>query len=147
MQTAIGKKWKVAVLLLVIIAHTILVMSLLAATNKLKKPTEIPKNTPVEVNLEMGSTEFEKGAQLSKDPCSKSYIGLGIRHWGGDIIEIAPDSPIERAGVRATDVILNPWVLGRNRYPLGTKIVLEIERDSKQISIVATIGVICEKDQ
>jgi hypothetical protein len=61
-------------------------------------------------------------------PQCDGYDGVGIRHaLGGHILDVAPRSPAERAGIAAGDVLLDPLGIDL-RQPAGTTVRLSTQR-------------------
>lgn len=84
-------------------------------------------------------------AAAVETPClGHSYRGIGIKHFWGPIQDIGAGSPAERAGLREGDLLMNDDILGPDRYPIGTRLVLRIERDGRTMDVPVTIGEICE---
>ncbi len=74
------------------------------------------------------------------------YTGIGARVNGaGFIIDLAPDGPAERAGLRPGDAILNIEDLPIDVYPVGHLVPLRLLRDGAETRTVVRIGAICNE--
>lgn len=80
------------------------------------------------------------------DAVCDSYRGVGVRMGGGgEIIDVAPGGPADRAGVRLGDRLLNEDEFGGDRYPNGTVLVMRIERDGVPLQFTVTVRPICQE--
>lgn len=74
------------------------------------------------------------------------YTGIGARvNSAGFIIDLAPDGPAERAGLRPGDAILNIEDLPIDVYPVGHMVSLRLLRDGAEARAVVRIGAICNE--
>jgi membrane-associated protease RseP (regulator of RpoE activity) len=74
------------------------------------------------------------------------YTGIGARvNQAGFIIDLAPDGPAERAGVRPGDAILNIQELPIDFYPVGQPVALRLLRDGAEVRTIVRIGAICNE--
>lgn len=76
--------------------------------------------------------------------CEDSYRGVGFRLNVIDaVMDVAPGSPAERAGMRVGDNVLNEPIFGGNRHPLGTTLVAKVERMGQTLELPMVTGNIC----
>lgn len=142
-----------------VLLHIAIVAALLHITNKIGAPPGHlgrddlrllderklkAKGEPL-ITVPVKLAEFGKPASIDPPCLGPSYRGIGIRrYFGGAIFEVAPGSPAEQSGLRIGDVMLNDEILGPDRYPVGTKLVLRMERDGREFDAPIVIGEICE---
>jgi predicted metalloprotease with PDZ domain len=76
--------------------------------------------------------------------CDKHYLGIGVTHSSlfGEITNVAPGGPADKAGIRVGDIPLDSLNI-RDKYPEGTVITIPILRDGITHNIPVTIGKIC----
>jgi len=74
------------------------------------------------------------------------YTGIGARvNAAGFVVDVAPDGPAERAGLRAGDAILNLEDLPIDVYPAGQSVDVRLLRDGQEHAAVVRIGPICNE--
>jgi predicted metalloprotease with PDZ domain len=85
----------------------------------------------------------------SDAPCpGKWYRGVGLRGaWFNYIVrEVAPGGPAAKAGIQVDDEILNPDILGADRYVTGHVINLRVQRAGVIFEVPVTIGRVCAEE-
>jgi membrane-associated protease RseP (regulator of RpoE activity) len=75
--------------------------------------------------------------------CPAFYRGVGVVHGASYVLEIAPGSPAERAGLQVGDKWLNLDAFARDEFPIGTRLVFKIERYGVRLDLPVVTGVIC----
>jgi S1-C subfamily serine protease len=76
------------------------------------------------------------------------YTGIGATvNRAGFIIELAPDGPAQRAGLRPGDAILNLEDLPIDTYPAGHPVGLRLLRDGAEAAAIVRIGAICDEPE
>jgi len=76
--------------------------------------------------------------------CEDSYRGVGFRNTLFDtVVDVAPNSPAERAGLLIGDNVLNIGIFGGNRYPVGTTLIAKVERLGRELELPMVTGNIC----
>lgn len=80
--------------------------------------------------------------------CNRYYLGIGVTHNSlfGEITNVAPGGPADRAGIKPGDVPLDGLNI-RNKYPEGTQITVSILRKGTTYNIPVTIGKICIEEK
>lgn len=76
-----------------------------------------------------------------------SYRGIGVkRYWAGEVFEVGPGTPAERAGIRVGDTLLNDDEFVRDSVPVGTRMTARVLRDGIELVLPIVIGDICTED-
>jgi predicted metalloprotease with PDZ domain len=75
--------------------------------------------------------------------CPAFYRGVGVVHGASYVLEIAPGSPAERAGLQVGDKWLNLDSFSRDSYEIGKPMTFRIERHGQRLDLPVTIGRIC----
>ena len=65
----------------------------------------------------------------------------------GFIVELAPEGPAQRAGLRPGDAILNIEDLPINTYPSGHPVGLRFLRDGTEMATTVRIDAICDEPE
>jgi len=94
-------------------------------------------------------TVVAAGGQIHPSGCRGIvYTGIGATvNRAGFIIELAPDGPAQRAGLRPGDAILNLEDLPIDTYPAGHPVGLRLLRDGAEAAAVVRIGAICDEPE
>lgn len=76
--------------------------------------------------------------------CDKHYLGIGVTHSSlfGEITNVAPGGPADRAGIKVGDIPLDSLDI-RDKFAEGTVITVPILRNGIMHEIPVTIGKIC----
>lgn len=90
----------------------------------------------------------EAAIQSMMEKCETFYMGIGVVHSSlfGEISEVVPGSPADRAGIKVGDIPLDALNI-RDKYPEGTNITIPILRNGIMYEIPVTIGKICTKEK
>lgn len=74
--------------------------------------------------------------------CAAKYRGIGVRtNWGsGVVVEVAPDGPADRAGIRLDDVLLTE---GSFILPLDTVVEVRVERVGLVLTFRVAVSDVC----
>lgn len=82
------------------------------------------------------------------DKCETFYMGIGVVHNSifGEISQVVPGSPADKAGIKVGDIPIGPLDI-RDKYPEGTNITVSILRNGIMYEIPVTIGKICTKEK
>ena len=89
------------------------------------------------------------GSRIHPSGCGGTiYTGIGATvNRAGFIVELAPDGPAQRAGLRSGDAILNLEDLPINTYPAGQSVGLRLLREGAETGAVVRIGAICDEPE
>ncbi len=135
------------------LAHVLLLLLLLDATSRATKlppkPADIAREHTaqhvygaglVPVNLQDGT-----GMHLGQECPDRHYTGIGVLTSSAEdrIIDIGPNTPAERAGLKRGDAILNPEVFQTDNYPPGAILHLRIRRDDGELEVRVVPAKIC----
>jgi len=92
-------------------------------------------------------TVVSAGSRIFPSGCRGTvYTGIGaIVNRAGFILELAPDGPGQRAGLRPGDAILNLEDLPIDTYPAGHRVALRLLRDGAEFGAIVLIGAICDE--
>lgn len=134
-------------LLLSLALHAIVLWGL-----QIPKPTpekKKPKKHTVQVQIKKpdDSNDFIDDT-LSMDAtvaCPRSYVGIGFKYWTltNEISEIAPNSPAERIGLRAGDVIIS--MTNTHNRSVGDVFSITIVRNERVFTFETKLEDICTK--
>jgi hypothetical protein len=142
----VRRRWLPAAL--TVLLHAAVLALLLHTVTVAPRAHAEPPGSPVPVQLLTEGSDTITGTQAHGKPCEKSYVGIGIQHWGeSGVFQVAPGGPADRAGMLVGDAILNPEILGRDRHPEGTLLVLSIQRGARTITMPMRTERICEDDR
>ena len=94
-------------------------------------------------------TVVSTGGRIHPSGCRGTvYTGIGATvNRAGFIVELAPDGPAQRAGLRSGDAILNLEDLPINTYPAGQSVGLRLLREGAETGAVVRIGAICDEPE
>jgi membrane-associated protease RseP (regulator of RpoE activity) len=94
-------------------------------------------------------TVVSAGSRIHPSGCRGTvYTGIGATvNRAGFIIELAPDGPAQRAGLRPGDAILNLEDLPIDTYPAGHPVGLRLLRDGAEAAAIVRIGAICDEPE
>ena len=67
--------------------------------------------------------------------------------FSGYVLEVAPGSPADRAGLRVGDRWLNDDSFTRDGRAIGDSVVIKIERDGQRVDLPARVGRICYDEE
>lgn len=92
--------------------------------------------------------EDQMAVQKIMSECDKFYMGIGVTHSSlfGEITNVAPGGPADRAGIRKGDIPLDELDI-RDKYPEGTTITVSVLRNGIIHNIPVTIGKICIREK
>lgn len=128
------------------IALHLLIAFLLLAPSVVKKPPNNGKPIPVKFFMREDKLRGEELVVGKGLACAGyHYTGVGIRMSYDIIIEVAPNSPAESAGLREGDELIDPNQLAADRFAIGTAIDLKIKRNGREIVVPIKIGNICNE--
>lgn len=136
-----------AALALTVALHSLLAASALVRCTEPAAAQEHDKPKPregeaIEVRLIPSTEDGENNLD-----CQKTYRGIGIkRSWGGRIFDVVPGGPADKAGIRVDDVMVND-ALEIDRYMVGHKVTVRVERDGRQFEVEVVIGRVCFSEQ
>lgn len=82
------------------------------------------------------TTEIRRGASVTAE--QSGYLGICLD--GDAIVDVAPDSPAAKAGVRAGDRVLEDLGERIRSTDPGAEFRFVVRRDGKDVEIVATLG-------
>lgn len=94
------------------------------------------------------TTSDGPGTKVPWSKCDgRLYSGIGLSHWlNGEIVEVAPGGPADKAGLRAGDTLLDPDAMQADEHPPGTRIALRFLRDEHEMpTVVAVVEKICDE--
>lgn len=138
MTALAARKVYPAAAVLVILAHASPLVSIQWTTK--------PKSMPPVPTMPMPREPRLIGTQAGSDglACPGTYIGIGVKHMGGLITEVAPGGPAEAAGIRVGDIFADS-----RSYQLmtrGTTVVVPIFRQGVRLELSAVVDVICVEE-
>jgi len=124
-----------------VLLHALLVLMFLPSGKGVPPP-------PVPVQAQMGEDmdmTLMAGSDTTGDglACPSEYRGIGIRHYGGTIMEVVAGGPADKAGAQVGDVFLNDATFQRDQYELGKVMVMKLARGRDLLSLTVVIGRIC----
>ena len=94
-------------------------------------------------------TVVAAGSRIHPSGCRGTvYTGIGATvNRAGFVIELAPDGPAQRAGLRPGDAILNLEDLPINTYPAGYPVGLRFLRGGAEVAATVRIDAICDEPE
>lgn len=125
---------------LVVLMHSTLLWSSCSA--KVEPPPPAGQDAPSVLEVRLLPSDEGDG-----DAVCDSYRGVGVRMGGGgEIIDVAPGGPADRAGVRLGDRLLNEDEFGGDRYPNGTVLVMRLQRGEREFAARVVVRPICQAE-
>jgi S1-C subfamily serine protease len=137
---------KPAALILATALHLLLLGPALVSC-KVSEPPKQPKPPAGERTIDVRLLPSEQG-ESDVPACARTYRGIGItRGFLSMVVQsVAPGGPADRAGVKPGDTVLNDDDLGADRFMVGHKITLHVEREGRRLALPVVIGRICYED-
>lgn len=131
----------VAVLATVLLHSALLAFALTSCPAKTQAASPQQEEREEHETVRMRLIESEDGSNGT--PCPDTYRGIGIGRFAELVTEVLPGGPADRAGIQLGDVILNMRDLERDRYPVGHRLELHIQRDDAELRVEVVIGPVC----
>lgn len=128
---------KLAVAIFVVVMHSLVLLSCSPAPRKYPEvKTSVKQKDESDFKF---VDQRRNGTGLS---CEKSYRGVGFKDdWAGHIIEVAPGSPAEQAGIIVGDRLAQDDYY--KNLDIGTIVVMKIERNGQLMELTLRIDDIC----
>ncbi len=127
--------------------HAVLLVGMLPGCTPLQDSA--PKNPapPGELEVSIHLLPSDESPAEEGPPC-EFYRGVGvITSFSGDVSEVAPGGPADKAGVLVGDVLLNRDEFSENRYEAGTPVVLHLDRNGQRLHLATTVRKICKEEK
>lgn len=115
--------------------------------NTTEPPT--PKsNEPIAVELKDKSDDFLEEDTMTEQgyfPCPNSYVGVGFKYWilTGEISELSPGSPAQKAGLLPGDIIQS--MTNSANLKVGDDFSITVLRNYQIVTFTITMEDICTK--
>ena len=95
---------------------------------------------------EMEKIAKEEAVRQSKmKKCDKYYRGIGVVTIWDEIVKVAVGSPADKAGIKVGDRAVSDMNI-RDKYAIGTEVIVSVLRDGIIHNIPVTIGKICTNE-
>jgi predicted metalloprotease with PDZ domain len=131
------------------LAGTVLLHAALAAALLVRCTPAIPSEPPKKAESQQERKPIEirllPAGEEGDNYCDSSYTGIGVMvsRLDGHIIDVAPGSPADRAGVKEGDIYLNADEFPPDSLKPGSRITLRIQRAGRTFNLQAVIGRVC----
>jgi C-terminal processing protease CtpA/Prc len=138
-------KLRVALLVSLLLHLTILLLIIISVWSVEEKKNEQQQQQKAEHKTGSDPVygELVSPEQYGEKVCSgEQYVGIGIYSVFDRVTSVAPNGPADRAGIKAGDELTRAASI-KDKYAVGTPIVIKVIRDGTAMTFNVIVDVIC----